>query len=357
MRAVQLVEPTVVRIVDIPVPEIGPEDVLLRVTAAGLCHSDLHVVHNPERIFAHPVTLGHEVAGSVAAVGAAVRGWTEGASAIVHLCWSCGSCRNCLAGADNVCLRGGRRAQPPAPGLGPDGGMAEFIRVPARYLVGIDGLDPTVSAPLADAAMTAYHAIGNSRGVLAPGATAVVIGVGGLGHCALQILRATSAVRIIAIDLDADKLSAARKHGAHATVPAGAGAGDAVLDMTAGIGAQAVFDFVGNDISVRTAAACVAPNGVVQISGLAGGRVPLAAEPRDGTGWPWGASVRTSYGGTRRDLIECVALARDGHLSIDVERFSLEDALLALDRLAAGSVTGRAVLVPGLGNVSVRKRQ
>ncbi len=347
MRAVQLVEPTVVRLVDVPVPEIGPDDVLLRVAAAGLCHSDLHVVHNPERIFPRPVTLGHEVAGTVAAIGPGVRGWAEGQQAIVHLCWSCGQCVNCLAGADNVCVRWGRRAQPPAPGLGPDGGMAEFMRVPARFLVGIDELDPVTAAPLADAAMTAYHGIRNSRAVLTPGATAVVIGVGGLGHCAIQILRATSAVRIVAIDVAADKLAAATGYGAHATVPAGPDAAAAILGQTEGLGAAAVFDFVGNDASLRTAADCVAPNGMVQIAGLAGGQVPLAAEPRDGRGWPWGASVRTSYGGTRSDLVECVALARAGLLSIEVERFGLDDALQALKRLEAGQVSGRAVLVPG----------
>ncbi|ORB31753.1 NAD(P)-dependent alcohol dehydrogenase [Mycolicibacterium parafortuitum] len=346
MRAVQLVEPTVVRLVDIPVPEIGPDDVLLRVAAAGVCHSDLHVMHNPDRIFARPVTLGHEVTGSVADVGSGVRGWAVGDSAIVHLCWSCGQCRNCLAGADNVCLRGGRRAQPPAPGLGPDGGMAEYMRVPARFLVGIDGLDPVVSAPLADAAMTAYHAIRNSGHALAPGNTAVVIGVGGLGHCALQILRATTATRIIAVDVDAGKLADAVNHGAHETVSAASDTVAAILDLTDGIGAQAVFDFVGNDATLRTAAAGVAPNGVVQVAGLAGGRVPIAAAPRDGVGWPWGASLRMSYGGTRTDLVACVALARDGHLRVDCERFALADALEAFDRLEAGGVRGRAVLVP-----------
>ncbi|BBZ00760.1 oxidoreductase [Mycolicibacterium chitae] len=346
MRAVQLVEPTVVRIVEVPIPEIGPDDVLLRVSAAGLCHSDLHVVHNPDRIFSRPVTLGHEVAGTVAAVGAGVRDWVEGDSAVVHLCWSCGRCRNCVAGADNACLRGGRRAQPPAPGLGPDGGMAEFMRVPARFLVSIDGLDPVVSAPLADAAMTAYHAIGHSRAALTPGAAAVVIGVGGLGHCAIQILRATSAVRIIAVDIDPDRLVDARRHGAHDAVPAGADAHTEILGMTDGLGAAAVFDFVGNDASLCTAAHCVAPYGVVQAAGLAGGTAPIAAEPRTGVGWPWGATFRTSYGGTRTDLMACVALAREGHIAIDVERFALVDALQAVERLESGKVQGRAVLVP-----------
>lgn len=349
MRAVQLVEPTVVRLVDISVPEIGPDDVLLRVAAAGLCHSDLHVVHNPQRLFPRPVTLGHEVTGTVAAIGARVRGWAEGQQGIVHLCWSCGQCRNCLAGADNVCLGWGRRAQPPAPGLGPDGGMAEFMRVPARFLVDLESLDPVTAAPLADAAMTAYHSIRNSHDVLTPGATAVVIGIGGLGHCAIQILRATSAVRVVAVDVAADKLAAATGYGAHATVPAGPDAAAAILEMTEGLGAAAVFDFVGNEASLQTAAECVAPNGMVQIAGLAGGQVPIAAEPRDGRGWPWGASVRTSYGGTRSDLIECVALARDGLLGIEVERYALDDVLQAFARLEAGQVTGRAVLVPGAG--------
>ncbi len=346
MRAVQLVEPTVVQVVDVPVPEIGRGDVLLQVAAAGLCHSDLHVVHNRERIFPRPVTLGHEVTGYVAAVGDDVGGWAEGDPAIVHLCWSCGRCRNCLSGADNVCEGAGRRAQPPAPGLGPDGGMAEFMRVPARFLVALNGLEPIASAPLADAAMTSYHMIRNSRDMLTPGSTVAIIGVGGLGHCAIQILRATSAVRIIAIDVAADKLAAAQRYGAHVTLVAGSTAGRTVLDTTGGLGAQVILDFVGNDESLRTAASSVAPNGIVQIAGLAGGQIPIVAAPRDGRGWPWGASVRASYGGTRSDLTACIALALDGHLAVDVERFALQDALQAFSLLEAGKVKGRGVLIP-----------
>lgn len=346
MRALQLVAPTVVELVDVPVPEIGVDDVLLRVAGAGVCHSDLHVVHAAKPMFRLPTTLGHEVAGIVATVGDGVRGWHEGAAAVVHLCWSCGHCRACVAGNDNVCERAGRRALPPTPGLGPDGGMAEFMRVPARYLVGIGDLDPVAAAPLADAATTSYHAIRNTRHILVPGTTAVVIGVGGLGHVAVQLLRATTAARVVVIDVSEQKLTHAVDLGADDVVLAGPAAADAVLTTTGGLGAAAIFDFVGSDASLRTAAEAVAPNGIVHVSGIAGGRWDFAAEPRDGTGWPWGASLRTSYAGTRSDLVECVALARAGRIAVDVDTFSLDDGVDAFAKLAAGEVAGRAVLVP-----------
>ncbi len=130
--------------------------------------------------------LGHEVTGHVVDMGGSeVAGWSLGDRAIVHLCWSCGECVACRRGGDdNLCVATGRRAQPPAPGgSAPDGGMAEFMKVPARFLVPLGDLDPVTSAPLADAAMTPpYHAIEQSRSVLKPGATALVIGIGGLGH-------------------------------------------------------------------------------------------------------------------------------------------------------------------------------
>lgn len=346
MRAVRLVAPQRVELTTIPIPEIGPADVLLRVAAAGICHSDLHVSQSSEPLFRRPVTLGHEIAGHVEGVGAAVSGWVDGDPAIVHLCWSCGVCRACSAGEDNVCEAVGRRAQPRTPGLGPDGGMAEFVRVPARFLVRADGLDLVTAAPLADAGMTPYHAIRNSLPVLFPGATAVVIGIGGLGHVAVQILRAVTAVRVIAVDVAADKLALATSLGANVALTAGAGTADEILNLTGGRGAEAIFDFVGNAATTRTSALSVAPNGIYQLAGLGGGRVDITAVSRDGTAWPWGAAVRTSYAGTRSDLIECLSLARAGRIALEVERFPLDDALDAFGRLDQGAVRGRAVLIP-----------
>lgn len=345
MRALRLTAPSTIEVTDVPVPEIGPDDVLLRVTGAGLCHSDLHVVHMPGYPVM-PLTLGHEIAGVVEAVGDSVPASVVGTPHLVHLCWSCGTCRSCVAGEDNVCESTGRFAQPPAPGLGPDGGMAEFVRVPARYLVPLGELDPVSSAPLTDAALTPMHAIKSARSRLSPDATAVVIGVGGLGHMAVQILRAVTACRIVAVDVSPDKLEAAAAHGADATITSSDSTVGELLAMTRGRGADAIFDFVGAEATVAVGVNAIAPNGALRLVGLAGGVAPVPAAPFLGEGWPWGASVSRAYGGTRQDLADCVALAAAGRISVDVERFPLEDGVRAFERLEAGDIAGRAVLVP-----------
>ncbi|WP_083865493.1 alcohol dehydrogenase catalytic domain-containing protein [Nocardia brevicatena] len=321
-------------------------DVLLQVAAAGICHSDLHVLESERPMFRRPVVLGHEVTGRVVQLGEQVTEWSLGDSAIVHLCWSCGECVACRRGDDNLCVATGRRAQPPAPGLGPDGGMAELMRVPARYLVPLGDLDPVASAPLADAAMTPYHAIRHSRSLMRPGAMALVIGIGGLGHVGVQILATLEGVQIVALDVDEQRLKAAVDLGAHHTVAAGPDAAAQVLELTGGLGADVVFDFVGNTATTATAVDSVAPGGICQVPGLGGGVIPVRAEARTGRGWPWGAWLRSSYGGTRADLEACVRLAHEGRIAIEVETFPLADALEAFHRLAAGEVRGRAVLVP-----------
>jgi propanol-preferring alcohol dehydrogenase len=224
--------------------------------------------------------------------------------------------------------------------------MAEFIRVPARFLVPTGDLDLVSAAPLADAGMTSYHAIRNSLSVLHPGATAVVIGVGGLGHIALQILRELSPARTVAVDVSSDKLDAAKALGADVTLYAGPGTAAAVLGLTGGRGAEAIFDFVGNTTTTATAVASIGPNGIYQLAGLGGGHVDIAGVSRDGTGWPWGAAVRSSYAGTRADLIDCLELARTGRISVEIQRFALDDALSTFDRLDRGEIRGRAVLIP-----------
>jgi propanol-preferring alcohol dehydrogenase len=346
MRALQLVEPGVLVIVEIPVPEIGPEEVLLKVCGAGLCHSDIHVRHLPIALFPLPLTLGHEISGTVEAVGSGVHGWSTGSSALVHLIWACGACHACVRGDDNVCEAAGRMAQPPTPGLGPAGGMADYIAVPARYLVPLGDLDPTSAAPLADAAMTPYHAIRNSFSVLRPGSTAVVVGVGGLGHVAVQLLHELTGARIIAVDTSAERLAAAVAHGADIAITSDDDTAAAILAATTGRGAEAIFDFVGNQATSDISVATIAPDGIYQLVGISGGQPRVVAEPRLGDGWPYGAAVRTSYGGTKSDLVECVALAQAGRLSIDVELFALADGITAFDRLEAGTINGRAVLVP-----------
>ena len=346
MKAVRLVAPTVLKVDDVDVPAPGEGEVLLKVAAAGICHSDLHIVSLPEEVLPLPLTLGHETAGHIVKLGPGVTGWSVGQGALVHLIWSCGSCAACARGDDNVCHSAGRMAQPPTPGLGPAGGMAEFMVVPARYLVALGDLDPVQAAPLADAGMTPYHVIRNSYDVLRPGSTALVIGIGGLGHVAVQLLRQLTGVRIVAVDVTEKRLEAATRHGADHVLLADETAPSAILDATNGRGAAAVFDFVGNQSSADLAVNTVAPDGIYQLVGIGGGRPVIDAAPRFGVGWPYGAAVRTSYGGTKSDLLACVALANAGRLRLDVETFALDDGLTAFDRLHTGSINGRAVLCP-----------
>lgn len=346
MRALQLTDPGVLEVREVPVPEIGPADLLIRVGAAGICHSDLHLLHFPVKLRPEPLTLGHEIAGTIEAVGSAVDGRWAGERGVIYLCWSCGVCRECVAGNENVCLAAGRTAMPPCPGLGPDGGMADYVRVPARSFIPIGDLDFGQAAPIADAALTSYHAIRGARQHLRPGSTAVVIGIGGLGHVAVQILREISATRIIAVDVGPEQLDLAEQCGSMITLESGPDTAGRILELTDGRGADAVFDFVGVDATARMSVESVAPNGAYRMVGLGGGVPGVTAEPAGGPGWPWGASVRKSYGGTRSDLVDVIALAHAGKLVVQVDRFDLTDARTAFERLEAGRVRGRAVLIP-----------
>jgi alcohol dehydrogenase, propanol-preferring len=216
MKAFQLVAPHKAELRDVDVPEPGPGEVLLQITGSGVCHSDLHLLHTDG--MPYPMTLGHEGAGRVAALGPGVTGWEIGRHALAYIAWGCGLCRRCAVGADNACERFSRRIVP-GPGLGLPGAMADYLLVPARFLVPLGDLDPVDSAPLADAGLTPYHAVARALPLLTPSATAVVIGVGGLGHLAVQILRAITGSRIVAVDVDPAKLAAAEGYGADEAVP------------------------------------------------------------------------------------------------------------------------------------------
>ncbi|UFS93620.1 NAD(P)-dependent alcohol dehydrogenase [Nocardia huaxiensis] len=346
MRALQWTGPETVEVNDIPVPEIGPTDLLIRVGAAGVCHSDLTLVNFPIRLREDPLTLGHEIAGTIEAIGSEVTGRDIGERGVVYLFWTCGTCRECVSGNENVCLAAGRVAMPPCPGLTIEGGMAEYVRVPASTFVPIGDLDFLQAAPVADAALTAYHAIRGAKDALRPGGTAVAIGIGGLGHVAVQILNAISGVRVVAVDVAPEKLDLAAKCGADLGILAGDDAAKQILDLTGGRGADAVFDFVGVDATAKLAVETVAPNGAYRMVGIGGGAPEITAGPAGGPGWPWGASVRKSLGGTRSDLHDCVALAQAGKIHMEVERFDLKDGPDALQRLDKGQIRGRAVLVP-----------
>ncbi|WP_432189577.1 NAD(P)-dependent alcohol dehydrogenase [Streptomyces sp. Tue6028] len=330
-------------VVTVPDPEPGPGQVLLKVTAAGVCHSDIAVMSWPAENFPYPLplTLGHEGVGTVAALGAGVTGLREGDAVAVYGPWGCGICAKCAEGKENYCLRADELGIRP-PGLGAPGSMAEYLLVDdPRHLVPLDGLDPVAAVPLTDAGLTPYHAIKRALPRLLPGSTAVVIGTGGLGHVAIQLLRAMTAARVIALDVSEDKLALARQVGAHETVLSDADAAAKVREMTAGVGAQAVFDFVGAEPTVRTAGAVAAVEGDISIVGIGGGALPVGFGALH-----FEVSVSAPYWGSRGELIEVLDLARAGAVSVHTETYSLDEAPLAYERLHAGKVNGRAVILP-----------
>ncbi|TBO54510.1 NAD(P)-dependent alcohol dehydrogenase [Streptomyces kasugaensis] len=331
------------QVVTVPDPEAGPGQVLLKVTAAGVCHSDIAVMDMPAEAlrFPLPLTLGHEGVGTVAALGAGVTGLAVGDAVAVYGPWGCGACPKCADGKENYCLRAAELGIFP-PGLGAPGAMAEYLVVDdPRHLVPLGGLDPVAAVPLTDAGLTPYHAIKRSLPKLVPGAAVVVIGTGGLGHVAIQLLRAMTAVRVIALDVTEEKLALAREVGAHEVVLSDERAAAAVRELTGGTGAQLVLDFVGAPPTVATAGAVAAVEADVTIVGLGGGRLPV------GFGSPaYEVSVSAPYWGSRSELAEVLALARTGALEVHVETYAIDDAPLAYERLHAGKINGRAVILP-----------
>lgn len=195
--------------------------------------------------------------------------------------------------------------------------------------------------PLTDAGLTPYHAIKRSLPKLVPGASAVVIGTGGLGHVAIQLLRAMTAVRVIALDVTEDKLALARTVGAHETVLSDEHAAARIRELTGGIGAQVVLDFVGAPPTVATAGAAAAIDSDVTIVGIGGGALPV------GFGFlPLNTTVSAPYWGSRSELAEVLDLARAGSVDVHVETYSLDEAPLAYERLHDGRISGRAVILP-----------
>jgi len=328
---------------EVPTPTPGPGEVLIKVTAAGVCHSDEYFMDLPaeEYTFSIPKTLGHEGAGTVAALGVGVFGVQEGDSIAVYAAWGCGHCRPCATGAENYCVNG-EQLNIPWPGFEAHGFMAEYALIPsARHLVPLAGLDPVRNVPLTDAGLTPYHAIKPSLPKLVPGSTVVVIGVGGLGHLAIQMLRALSPAQVIALDIGEDKLALAREVGAHEAFLSDAASVEAVRDLTGGRGAEAVFNFVGIQATADLAAKLVGKCSDIVMVGLGPGAIPVGV----GT-IPGGASVRAPVWGTRPELIEVLDLARAGLIDVETERFPLEDGPKAYERLRARTLRGRAVLVP-----------
>jgi len=340
MRALQILQAgEMPEIVEVALPEPGPGQVRLRTAGSGLCHSDLNVIHAKPAYFPLPLTIGHEPTGWVDAVGAGVKSIREGDAYAVYFPWGCGHCGRCAHGHENIC-----EEQFTGPGAGQDGGMADYILVDdPRHLVPLGTLDPIAMAPLMCAGITTYHAIKDSLMRMTPGSTVVLIGIGGLGHIAIQILQAMTAVQIIAVDNHEEKLKHALELGAHHALKPGPDAALQIKQITGGIGAAVVLDMVGNDATLALGAKVLARRGELKIIGVAGGTLPVRFQDmaRD-------SSVTVPYAGTLPELYEVLELAKSGLIVPEVERVSFDNVLEAYDRLDHGKLRGRAVLVPTL---------
>ncbi len=346
MKAYQLVEwqqPPQLR--DLAVPEPGPGQVVVKVGGAGACHSDLHLMEWPEgqMPFDVPFTLGHENAGWVESLGAGVIGVEAGEPVAVYGPWGCGRCHACRQSRENYCEH---QAEIGAfgGGLGLDGGMAEYLLVPSsRLLLALGDLDPRDAAPLSDAALTPYQAIKRALPRIGAGTTTVVIGVGGLGQMAVQLLRALSATRIVAVDPIEEHLQLAREAGADEVVRPGEDVANEIRAHTRGrLGAQLVLDVVGSDDTLALAASVVAMESQLTVLGLAGGSLSWAAMGV----LPWACELTSTYWGSAIELAEVLELARRGQIRAHTQRFALDDVADAYGALREGRIEGRAVICP-----------
>ncbi len=339
MRAALLVDyGSRLQIDDVDTPEPGPGEVLIKIGGSGACHSDLHLMSGEIPMLpSMPWIMGHENAGWVEALGPGASGFDVGDAVAVYGGWGCGHCRFCLQGDEQICnvmLWGG---------IGRPGGYAEYMVVPStRHLLPLGDLDPAKAAPLTDAGLTPYRAVKRAVPRLTPGTTAVVIGLGGLGHHGLQFLKEMTAAKVVAIDTDPAKRQLADRLGADATVDPNAGDPiEQILAATGGQGAEAVFDFVGSDTTLAQAIGMVGRQGLISIVGLAGGSLPYSF-----LGIAGEATVMGSTWGSHTELSEVIALAQAGKLADTSHTYPLDEINEVFERLEKGGIEGRAVLVP-----------
>ncbi len=325
---------------EVPEPTIqDPLDVIVRIGGAGLCRTDLHIVEGQwaERLgVALPYALGHENAGWVHQVGAAVGNLAPGDPVILHPLATCGLCPPCRAGNDMHCESGR------FPGLDSDGGMAELLRTSARACVKLGPtLAPADVAALADAGLTAYHAAKKAAPLLSPGTTAVVVGAGGLGHIGIQSLKALTCATVVVVDASEAALELAGSLGADHAVLADGSHLERVLELTGGQGAEVVLDFVGERGAEAAAWQMTRRAGSHFVVGY-GGTVQVPTLDLISTE----RSIVGNLVGSYTDLVELMVLAAQGRVRLHTRTYPLEAVNDAMDDLDAGRLQGRGILVP-----------
>ncbi len=341
MKAVRLHEFHAQPVIDeVPEPVIsGPNDVIVKIGGAGVCRTDLHIIDGQwDAAMGTPLPyiLGHENAGWVHATGPAVTSVAEGDTVILHPTPTCGLCRACRAGDDMHCVRS------EFPGLSRDGGMAEFLLTSERACVKLNPqTQPADVAALADAGITAYHAVRKALPLLYPGTTCVVTGAGGLGHIGIQCLAALTATRVVVVDRSPDALKLAEQLGARHTVVADGDQVEAVKELTGGRGADVVLDFVAEQGAEMDGWAMTAEAGSYFVIGY-GGTLTIPTLDIISTE----RNIIGNIVGTYNDLAELMVLAQDGKVTLHTRTYPLAEAPEALADLDAGRVRGRAILVP-----------
>jgi len=331
-------EPLKLDEVDEPKPE-GPLDIVVRIGAAGLCRTDLHIQEGQwaeKSEVKLPYTPGHENAGWVHEIGSAVTNVQVGDTVIVHPFISCGLCRRCRAGDDMHCLFGS------FPGIDRDGGFADLLKTSARSVVKLDpSLQPKDIAALADAGLTAIHAVKKAIPILGPGTRAVVIGAGGLGHIGIQCLKAMTSAEIIVVDPSEPALALADELGADHTVRVDGNQANTVAELTDGLGAEAIIDFVGEKGAIQDGIAMIRDGGFYYVIGYGENiDVPtIDIISRE-------ISFIGNLVGTYSDLDELMTLTAQGKVSLHTTTYPLDAINDAMADLDGGRLRGRGILIP-----------
>ncbi len=317
----------------------GPLDVIVRIGAAGLCRTDLHIQEGQwaeKSGVALPYTPGHENAGWVHEIGTGVSNVAVGDTVIVHPFISCGLCGPCRRGDDMHCLNGS------FPGINRDGGFADLLKTSARSVVKLDpGLQPKDIAALADAGLTAIHAVKKAIGVLGAGTSVVVIGAGGLGHIGIQCLKAYTSARVIVIDPSDKALALAREVGADHTATVDGTQVDTVKELTDGLGAEAIIDFVGEKGAIEDGIEMVRDGGFYYVIGYGENiNIPtIDVISRE-------ISFIGNLVGTYTDLAELMTLTAQGKVTLHTTTYPLDNINDAMADLDQGRLQGRGILVP-----------
>jgi len=321
-------------------PQItGPHDVIVRIGGAGLCRTDLHIIEGQwaeKSGVTLPYTLGHENAGWAYEVGSAVSNVAVGDTVIVHPLITCGLCRACRAGDDMHCVNSA------FPGISIDGGMANLLKTTARAVVKLDPtLAPKDIAALADAGLTAYHAVKKAAPILYPGTKVVVIGAGGLGHICIQCLKALTPAQIIVVDRSAEALALTKEWGADYTVQVDGSQVAKVKDITNGNGAEAIIDFVGEGGAIEDGVAMLRRAGSYYVIGY-GGKLNVPTIDIISTE----INFIGNLVGTYNDLVDLMTLTAQGKVTLHTAIYPLDAALDAIHALDSGQLRGRGILVP-----------